>query len=280
MAIQLEFQDAEEGQSALDMLHVAALAAVDLERHPGFATFTTGAVAVKQTAAERIEITTDNQWAASAIRTALRRSGCAVEADRGNVTSIVAVWAIGESSDDMQAETKLVEERDEHGRTILLLEGPDGTVEQQCGSGGHNDLIVHARHPFAGSARIECPRHGAGCWIRSDWPWKQRTVRSCIKSVVTDTGYAWQVAPEAEVRMRDIYRLHIHRTRRTGLAPTFHPLGAPAVKATVSAVTTGKVPSQPAVSGCRAAPASVAVPRQGRKSVDVIGDLADFKAVS
>ncbi|GGX40907.1 hypothetical protein [Streptomyces noursei] len=268
MAVQLAFQVEEEADSCVDAIHAAACAAVDLTARPGFADFTAGptAITVEHADAARIVLTTDDRWAASAIRTALRRSGAAVEADPGNETTTVTVWAVGEDHDAPQAETLLTEERDEYGRTILLLDGPDGTVEQQCGAGGHNDLIVHAQHPFPSSARIDCPRHGNGCWIRSDWPWSQRTVRSCVKSVVTETGYTWQVAPEAEVRMRDIYLLHVHRTRLTGSAPAFRLAAAPAVQAP-SQTSAAPVPSpQPPVS----------IPRQ----VDVIRDLADFEGAA
>ncbi|MFK0222253.1 hypothetical protein ACIQWN_29185 [Streptomyces vinaceus] len=267
MATQLAFQ--EEGATpGVDAIHAAACAAVDLTARPGFADFTAGppAITVEHVDAKRIVLTTDNRWAASAIRTALRRSGAAVEADPDNESTTITVWAVGEDRTMPQAETLLTEERDEYGRTVLVLDGPDGTVEQQCGAGGHNDLIVHARHPFPSSARIDCPRHGDGCWIRSDWPWSQRTVRSCVKSVVTHTGYTWQVAPEAEVHMRDIYMLHVHRTRLAGSAPTFRLATTPAVQVTSRTAST-QVPSpQPAAS----------IPRQ----VDVIRDLADFEGAA
>lgn len=268
MAVQLAFQVEGEAASGVDVIHAAACAAVDLTTRPGFADFTAGptAITVEHADAKRIVLATDNRWAASAIRTTLRRSGAAVEADQDNETTTVTVWAVSEGHDTLQAETLLTEERDEYGRTILLLDGPDGTVEQQCGAGGHNDLIVHAQHPFPSSARIDCPRHGEGCWIRSDWPWSQRTVRSCIKSVVTDAGCTWQVDPEAEVRMSDIYLLHIHRTRLTGSAPAFRLAAAPAVQAPAQTASTRVPSTQPPVS----------TPRQ----VDVIRDLADFEGAA
>lgn len=266
--MQLAFQDEEEAASGVDAIHVAACAAVDLTTRPGFADFTAGptAITVDHADAERIVLTTDNRWAASAIRTALRQSGAAVDADPGNQTTTVTVWAVSENHDTPEVETLLTEERDEHGRTTLLLDGPDGTVEQQCGSGGHNDLIVHAQHPFPSSARIDCPRHGDGCWIRSDWPWSQRTVRSCVRSVVTDSGYTWQVDPEAEVRMRDIYMLQVLRTRPSGSAPAFRLAAAPAAQ----------VPSQTSATRVSSPQASVSIPRQ----VDVIRDLADFEGAA
>lgn len=268
MAIQLAFPDEEEATSGVDAIYAAACAAVDLTTRPGLADFTAGptAITVDHTDAERIVLTTDNRWAASAIRTALRQSGAAVDADHGNETATVTVWAVSENRHTPEAETRLTEERDEHGRTILLLDGPDGTVEQQCGAGGHNDLIVHAQHPFPGSARIDCPRHGDGCWIRSDWPWSQRTVRSCIKSVVTAVGYTWQVDAEAEVRMSDIYMLHVLRTRPCGSAPAFRLAAAPAAQ----------VPSQTTAVRASSPQTSASIPRQ----VDVIRDLADFEGAA
>lgn len=266
MPIQLEFQEAAGEQSAIDVVCAVALAAVDLDRHPGYAEFTAGDVTVERSDAERIVLSTDNRWAASAIRATLRRAGYAVEADRGNETTTVTVWATSASEDESQPELNLANERDDYGRTTFLLEGPDGTVEQQCGSGGHNDLIVHARHPFPGSVRSECARHGAGCWIRSDWPWEKRTVRSGIQSVVAEAGSAWKVSSEAESLMRDIYLRHIHLTRRTGSAPAFHLAKAPTAKTLASTVTTRKISPQPA------AP----VPRQ----VDVIRDLSDFEGAA
>lgn len=268
MATQLAFPEEEESASGVDALYAAACAAVDLNTHPGFADFTIGrdAVTVDHADAERVVLTTDNRWAASAIRTELRRSGAAVEADLDNESTTVTVWAVGEDRGTAEVETHLAEERDQYGRTVLLLDGPDGTVEQQCGAGGHNDLIVHAQHPFPGSARINCPRHGDGCWIRSDWPWSQRTVRSCVKSVVTDAGYTWQVDPEAEVRMREIYMLHVHRARPSGSAPVFRLAAAPAVQ----------TPSQTSSTRAPSPQLPVSIPRQ----VDVIRDLADFEGAA
>lgn len=268
MATQLAFPDEEEAASGVDVLYAAACAAVDLNTHPGFADFTIGrdAVTVDHADAERVVLATDNRWAASAIRTALRRSGAAVEADLGNESTTVTVWAVSEDRGTAEVETHLAEERDQYGRTVLLLDGPDGTVEQQCGAGGHNDLIVHAQHPFPGSTRINCPRHGDGCWIRSDWPRSQRTVRSCIKSVVTDAGYRWQVDPEAEDRMREIYMLHVYRVRPSGSAPAFRLAAAPAVQA----------PAQMTATRVRPPRASASIPRQ----VDVIRDLADFQGAA
>lgn len=266
MSVQLEFQAAGETGSTQEAVLAAARAAIDLDRFPGFAEFTDGAVTVEEADSHRIVLATDNRWAATAIRTALRQSGYAVEADRGNETTIVTVWAIGEADGESQPDLQLSEERDQHGRTTYLLEGPDGTVEQQCGSGGHNDMIVHARHPFPGSARAECARHGAGCWIRSDWPWEKRAVRSCIRSVLTDAGSAWQASPEAESRMRELYLQYAHQTRRTSSAPAFHLPGPSAVQAPTPTPAKRMAPPRPA------SPA----PRQ----VDVIRDLSDFKGAA
>ncbi|MEU0624931.1 hypothetical protein ABZ329_29240 [Streptomyces rubiginosohelvolus] len=269
MSEQLAFDLTKTEPSAWETIYAAACAAVDLNTRAGFADFTTGrdAVTVDHADTERIVLTTDNRWAASAIRTALRRSGAAVEADPGNESTTVTVCAISEDQGTTQVETHLAEERDQHGRTILLLDGPDGTVEQQCGAGGHNDLIVHAQHPFPSSARINCPRHGDGCWIRSDWPWSQRTVRSCVRSVVTEAGYTWQIDSEATTRMHDIYLRNVHQHRPSAAAPTFRLDAEPPARPAAPIGPAEASPPRPPA--CDPRPP---VPRV----VDVIRDVADY----
>lgn len=263
MTQQSAFDLTETEPPAWELVYDAAKAAVDLTTRPGFADFTAGpsAVTVEHTDGERIVLTTDNRWAASAIRTALHRSGAAVEADRSNETTTVTVWAINQGDGTTSAEARFTEERDEHGRTILLLDGPAGAVEQQCGSGGHNNLIVHAHHPFPSSARTDCPRHGEGCWIRSDWPYSQWTARSYVKSVVTETGYAWKVGPEAKARMYDIYLRHVHRTNPGAKAPTFRLQTAQPIH---PGTQTEAIPTP-----------SEAGPMTSPRVVDVIRDVAD-----
>lgn len=269
MAEQMTFELGEPEPSSWKTIYVAACAAVDLTIRPGFADFTAGptAITTERAGAERIVLTTDNRWAASAIRTALRRSGAAVEADPDNKTNSVTTWAISQGDDATSPETHFTEERDAYGRTVLLLDGPHGTVEQRCGSGGHNDLIVHAQHPFPSSARIDCPRHGDGCWIRSDWPWAQRTVRSCVRTVVTEAGYTWQIDPEATTRMHDIYVRHVHHCRPGSSAPAFRLDAAqPVLAAPLKRVEAN--PPQPLGGESRPAP----------RVVDVIRDVADYAA--
>jgi len=240
----------------------AAQAAIDIDRFPGFAEFTSGVVTVTQADGERIVMTTDNRWAATAIRTALRRAGYAVEGDSTNETTTVTVWATSESGDEAQPSLELTEERDQYGRTVFLLEGPVGTVEQRCGSGGHNELIVHALHPFSGAARVRCSRHSDGCWQRADWPLEAR-VRHLFQSVMRESGSAWSVSPEASEGMRSLYMRHVHQSVPGSSLPGFRVFApAPHVPA-----PRNEEPSDRRVT----TPAHYWV-------VDVIPDLADFGA--
>ncbi|WP_438489601.1 hypothetical protein [Streptomyces sp. S186] len=265
MSVQLEFRAIEETESAVDEILTAARAAIDLNRFPGFAEFTSGIVTIEQADSDRIVLATDNRWSATAIRTALRRAGHAVEGDRRNETTTVAVWATSESYDATQPELQLTEGHDEYGRSVFRLEGPDGMVEQQCGSGAHNELIVHARHPFPGAAHVECDRHGNDCWRRADWPLDDR-IRRFIRAVLTDSGSAWQTSPEAEQRMHSFYVRHVHQTRPGASLPEFRVAIPPVAQVPVPAATSRTVPRQP----------TVPAPRQ----VDVIRDLADFEDVA
>lgn len=249
--------------SAIDTVVSIARNAVDLERHPGYAAFTNGKVTVERADNERITLATDSPWACNAIRTHLLDAGCAVEGDPAHEKTTVTVWPTAECDDAELPEVASAEERDQHGQLTVVLDGPHGTVEQQVGSGGHNDLIVHARHPFPGAVRTDlCVRHGS-CWMRSQWPLAAEPRRH-IRSVITDTGYGWDVTPEAEQAMRIVYLQRIHQTRPGDTAPAYR-VNLPAQ------FTQGVVASE------SSAPALAAsTPRL----VDAIRDLADYEPIA
>lgn len=212
-------------QTAIDTIVSIARDAVDLNRRPGYAAFTSGNVTIEQVNGERIVLETDSPWAASAIRRKLLDAGCAVEGDPAHEATTVTAWATAKSDDTKLPEVTQTQVRDKHGRAIVLFDGPHGMVEQQVGSGGHNDLIVHAQHPFPGAVRTTlCARHG-DCWMRSQWTLAAEPRRH-IRTVLTDTGYAWDITPAAGQAMRALYLEHIHQTR-PGDAPVAFRVALP-----------------------------------------------------
>lgn len=204
---------APRGGGPLDAaaLQAAALRAVDLGRHPGYAAFTTGTVTVGPASGARVTLTTDNPWAANAIRTAFLQADHAVEGDVAHTSTAVIVWAVSHRSDRAEAAVQITEHLDRYERSTFRAEGPDGSAEQQCGHGGHSDLILHARHPFPAAVLAPCGRHGAACWQRSRWPWRSGA-RHLVQQVLTDTGPCWQLGPAGEQRLRQLYVQHIHAT--------------------------------------------------------------------
>lgn len=192
----------------------AARAAVDLKRRPGYAEFTSGLVTIERADDDRVELLADNRWAASAIRTALLDAGYAIDADPGNESATVVAWLIKDEQASLQPPEIELTQRPNRERLggEFLLEGPDGAVEQQFGTSGHNDLIVHSRHPFPGGARTECDEHGSHCWRRSSWPLGDR-VRHLLSSAITENGEAWQIPAEAERRMWQLYLRYVHQSR-------------------------------------------------------------------
>lgn len=261
---QLAFPVTAVAEAGVDAVVVIARAAVSLDLHPGYAAFTTGKIAVKRADAERIVLRTDSPWAASAIRTRLLGAGCAVEGDPAHEATTVAVWPTGHSSDTDLPALPLTEEQDAHGRTTVLLDGPHGTVEQQLGNGGHNDLIVHARHPFPSAVRTDrCARHG-DCWMRSQsWP-HASSPRRHIHTVVTDVGYRWDVTAEAGKAMRAVYLEHVHQTRPDRELSIF--------RVVLPALTVAETPHTDDSSPVAIAPAL--------RVADVIRDLADYAPAS
>ncbi|OEV09249.1 hypothetical protein [Streptomyces nanshensis] len=197
-----------------------ARAAVDPDSFPGFSEFTSSDVALQHSTQKTVTVATDNRWAATAMRTALRRSGCAVEGDANNQTTSATVWAISHTLAAPHPELRAEQETDPRGWSIFLLHGPHGVIEQQCGVGGHSDLIAHAQHPFPGAARCACQRHGPMCWQRSDWPAEAR-VRRFIDLTHTQDGPAWRLSTQARQRMRALYISSIHQARPTTSSATF-----------------------------------------------------------
>lgn len=191
--------------------------AINLDRKPGYRAFTNGIVTPSHNEDGHLVIATDNRWAASAIRSRLRQAGCAVEGDPLNESVTVTVWPIGRRN-NTELPVLQMTERQEAAGTVLVLEGPDGAVEQQCGSGGHNDLIVHARHPFRGAASVSCDQHAGTCWSRSNWPWRL-DVRRFVSQSYEANGFHWRPNPKAVWRMRSIYQVYIHQTRAPALGP-------------------------------------------------------------
>lgn len=250
-------------ESVIDTVLSIARNAVDLERHPGYAAFTDGKVTIDRADDERIILSTDNPWACNAIRTRLLAAGCAVEGDPAHEKTTVTVWPTAQRDDAELPEAAPTEERDQHGQLTVVLNGPHGTVEQQIGSGGHNDLIAHAQHPFPGAVRTTlCVRHG-DCWMRSQWP-RGAEPRRHIRSVITDTGYGWDVTPEAGQAMQNVYLRHIHQTRPGDTPPAYRVA----------------LPAQP-VPGAVASKSSASVPVvSAPRLVDAIRDLADYEPIA
>ncbi|MFE2639515.1 hypothetical protein ACFXKF_32935 [Streptomyces scopuliridis] len=186
--------------------------AVDVSRFPGYTAFTSGVVHLEADLADRVTLRTDNRWAASAIRRALLDAGHAVEGDIAHEAVTVVVHAISHDSSWPVPALPVVEHFDAYERSTYRIDGPDGTIEQQCGYGGHNDLIVHSDHPFPSSVRVPCNWHGSACWMRSRWPHRSGA-RHLIRSVFLVTGPVWELSEDAERRLRDVYALHVHQTR-------------------------------------------------------------------
>lgn len=248
-------------EPAIDVVVSIARDAVDLERRPGFAAFTNGKVTVERADSERIVLAVDNPWAASAIRRSLLDAGGAVEGDPAHMATIVTVWPTSQRDDTELPAVAQAEERDEYGQMAVVLDGPNGTVEQQVGSGGHNDLIVHARHPFPSAVRsMKCRRHGE-CWMRSQ-PWRLADEpRRHIRTIISDTGYAWDVTSAAAQAMRALYLEYVHQTRPGDTGAAFR-LIAP-IRATANYTLKPAVPAQAAA----VAPAMV----------NAIRDIADYE---
>ncbi|MFD5910280.1 hypothetical protein ACFWHL_16335 [Streptomyces massasporeus] len=155
----------------------------------------------------------DTRWAASAIRTALLDTGHAIDADPVNESTTVTVWAVRHADTVTAPLLDIADEASDPTQPGFLLHGPSGCVEQQCGAGDHNHLIAHADHPFPGSARGACDRHGGSCWRRWSWPLAERA-RHLLASSYTVTGTAvWRLTPKAEQQMRALYLTYIHSTR-------------------------------------------------------------------
>lgn len=195
-------------------------AAVSLSRHavdascfPGYTVFTSGSVQVGCHDERRLELHTDNRWAASAIRTALFDAGYATDGDPNNESKAVVVWNVHEAQTATMPNLEVDDQSGEPYRPGFFLHGPDGCVEQQCGAAGHNELIAHAGHPFPGSARGVCEHHGDMCWRRWSWPLTER-VRHLLTPARTEAGSAYWALPEqAQQRMRHLYLSYIHATR-------------------------------------------------------------------
>lgn len=186
--------------------------AVDVSSFPGYTAFTSGAVSLEEALADRVTLRTDNRWAASAIRRALLDAGHAVEGDVAHEAVTVVVHAISHDSSRPVPALPVVEHFDAYERSTFRVDGPDGTIEQQCGHGGHSDLIVHSDHPFSGSVRVPCALHDSACWLRSQWPHRSGA-RHLIRNVFLGTGPVWELSEGAERRLRDVYALHVHHTR-------------------------------------------------------------------
>ncbi|MFD9690364.1 hypothetical protein ACFXPX_38525 [Kitasatospora sp. NPDC059146] len=216
-----------------DPARITALAhaALDLERHPGFRHFTTGLVTGRAGPSGHWTLTTDHEAAAGAVTTALHRHGYAVEHDRPGGSREVTVWPVHAARWSPLPALTLHEEIRVHrgvelGSGTWVLDGPLGTVEQQYGSGGHNDLLVHALHPFGFAARwTACPRHPGGCWLRTDW---RLPVRA--RSLLTPAPICGrpQPTPQLAVRLRTLYRMHVHATAPLSALPA--PSGTPSAR--------------------------------------------------
>ncbi|MER5638254.1 hypothetical protein ABT095_14995 [Kitasatospora sp. NPDC002227] len=193
-----------------------ARSAVDLRRRPGYAAFTTGRIEAGPCEDGRWILRTDCGPAASAVRTALRDRGYATERDEGGAGSTVTVWPVRRAPFSVLPRLSLREEVRVHrgvelGSGTWVLEGPLGRVEQQYGRGGHNDLAVHAGHPFVGAGwSTGCAVHPAGCWWRGEWRLPVRARRFIVAGPsVPDRPVA---TARLAVRLRVLYRMHVHDT--------------------------------------------------------------------
>lgn len=193
-----------------------ARSAVDLQRRPGYATFTTGRIEADPGENGRWILRTDCGTAASAVRGALRDHGYATERDEEDIGSTVTVWPVHRAPFSPLPPLSLREEVRVHrgvelGSGTWVLEGPHGRVEQQYGSGGHNDLSVHAAHPFAGARwNPRCAVHPAGCWWWGEWPLPVRARRFIVAGPsMLDRPVA---TAQLAVRLRTLYRMYVHDT--------------------------------------------------------------------
>lgn len=211
MSVQLALDESEDLSAAEGLLRIAR-ASIDLNSFPGYAEFTDGTVLLEHADGQRVVLAVDNRWAASAIRAALLDAGYAVDADPGNETTTVTAWIVNEYNPRPLPELHLGEQQRTQFGSTFIIDGPDGTVEQQCGPSGYNDLAAHARHPFPGASRTDCPRHEGDCWQRSWWPLSER-VRHLIRNVISGEQSAWRMTSEGELRMRQLYQEYIHQTR-------------------------------------------------------------------
>ncbi|MFJ5120895.1 hypothetical protein [Kitasatospora sp. NPDC088548] len=202
----------------LDITTITATArdAVDLRRRPGYAAFTSGQVEAGPGEHGRWVLRTDCGPAASAVRTALRDRGYATERDEDGAGSAVTVWPVHRAPFSALPPLSLREEVRVHrgvelGSGTWVLEGPLGRVEQQYGSGGHNDLAVHAAHPFPRAGwSTRCAVHPAGCWWRGEWRLPVRARRFIVAgpSVLERPVATGRLA----LRLRVLYRMHVHDT--------------------------------------------------------------------
>jgi hypothetical protein len=187
--------------------------AVDVHRIPGYTVFTNGLIQVGYHDEHRLDMNPDTPWTANAIRTALLDTGLAVDGDPTNETTTVVVWKIHHAQAATVPDLEADDQTADPHRPGFFLRGPDGSVEQQCGAAGHNELIAHAGHPFPGSSRGACEQHGDMCWRRWAWPHAER-VRHLLTSARTETGSAyWALSNQAAQRMRHLYGTYIHATR-------------------------------------------------------------------
>ncbi|MCC9309920.1 hypothetical protein LN042_23080 [Kitasatospora sp. RB6PN24] len=193
-----------------------ARSAVDLRHRPGYAVFTSGRVEAGPGEDGRWVLRTDCGPAASAVRRALRDRSYATERDEDGAGSTITVWPVRRAPFSPLPPLSLREEVSVHrgvelGSGTWVLEGPLGRVEQQYGSGGHNDMAVHAVYPFAGAGwNSRCVVHPAGCWWRWEWPLQVRARRFIVAGPsVLDRPVA---TARLAVRLRILYRMHVHGT--------------------------------------------------------------------
>lgn len=194
-----------------DTVLAIARSAIDTDASPGYKLFTSGVVTIDTPAGPFAVLTTDSPWAANAIRRALLDAGHATDADPDHSSTRVSAWTV--HTPTPCPDPALEQATRDGGPTVggqFILTGPHGSIEQQHGPAGHNDLIAHATHPHAGAVIGVCVSHGPTCWTRRAWPHRARS-RHLLQAGTT----TWHLTPQAEQRMRDLYIKQIHATRPT-----------------------------------------------------------------